>query len=118
MGLRPKLESPDIYSFSDTPWFTSRGGDPEKIMDDIANYAKYHSDWNWLMGVVEEIEDTQYGKYCKNTFPVVTINVICCNIKFHHNREIVICNIIRPTKMEAVHEAVFEFIQWYNKKES
>jgi hypothetical protein len=78
--------------------------------------SKYHSDWNLLMEVVEKIEKTQRSKFSPNTYPVVTINSICCNIKYHGNYVEIITEIIRPSKIEAVYNACFEFIKWYNQQ--
>lgn len=76
---------------------------------------KYHLDWNWLMQVVEKIEKTKRSIWSKNTFPCVTIKSICCNIQFHGNYIEKICDIVRPSKIEAVYTACVEFINWYNK---
>ena len=75
-------------------------------------------DWNWLMEVVEKIENQYRSKFSKNTFPCVSISSICCKISFYGNYEEVITNIIRPTKIEAVYQACLEFIKWYNENKS
>ena len=72
-------------------------------------------DWNWLMEVVEKIENQYRSKFSKNTFPCVSISSICCKISFYGNYEEVITNIVRPTKIEAVYQACLEFIKWYNE---
>lgn len=62
---------------------------------------KYHLSWDWLIPVVEKIEDLNYGfeiigNYCKignNT------NIQCS----------------QPTKIQAVYNACVEFIKWYNE---
>lgn len=123
MGLRPKLESPDVYSFSDSPWFVTRGSDPEKIMDDIANYAKYHSDWNWLMEVVEKIQ--LIPSYDKDRFgTIVKIEGRNCSIKSdnygdkdkNYSKSIYFNGSYSGnTKIEAVHEAVYQFVVWHNQ---
>ena len=75
-------------------------------------------DWNWLMEVVEKIENQYRSKFSKNTFPCVSISSICCKISFYGNYEEVITNIVRPTKIEAVYQACLEFIKWYNENKS
>lgn len=123
MGLRPKLESPDVYSFSDSPWFVTRGNDPEKIMDNIANYAKYHSDWNWLMGCIVKIEMTTiaeiYGEIEEKEISAtisVSIEGNFCQIMSNGAYLNEIVNIDAQTKIEAVHEAVYQFVVWYNQQ--
>ena len=77
---------------------------------------EFHSDWNWLMSVVEKIENQYRSKFSKNTFPCVSISSICCKISFYGNYEEVIANIVRPTKIEAVYDSCIEFIKWYNEQ--
>ena len=61
MGLRPKMEAPDVYTFSDMPWFSIRKNNPEEVMNAIVKYSKYDTDYNWLMGVVDKIESMSYS---------------------------------------------------------
>ena len=67
---------------------------------------KFHSDWNWLMEVVEKIESIKGTQ--------IFINGISCEIMFkgRENRK----NI--NTKIEAVYNACLEFIKWYNEQKS
>ena len=37
MGLEPKMDSPDVYTYSDMPFFSVREDTPEEVMDAIAN---------------------------------------------------------------------------------
>lgn len=101
MGLRPKLESPDLYSFSDSPWFVTRGNDPEKIMDDIANYAKYHSDWNWIMGATI---------MCFKRYDEVTDS----SVFSADNQQFKLNDALLETNIKSLHEAVYQFIVWHN----
>jgi hypothetical protein len=55
MGVKPKMESPDVYYWSDTPFFSVRENNPEKVMRAIVEYSKYHTSWDWLMPVVMKI---------------------------------------------------------------
>ena len=64
---------------------------------------KFHSSWDWLMPVVEKIEDlghgvTIYRKGCQIN------DVHCTNTGFRHN-----------SKIEETYQAVIEFIKWYNE---
>jgi hypothetical protein len=63
----------------------------------------FHSDWNWIMEVVEAIEKIYH-------IQGVEINGNCCLIKtytFHKHRS--------ETKKEAVVQAINKFLIWYNK---
>ena len=80
--------------------------DDNEVPDDdlTINDLKYHSDWNWLMRVVEKIESIKGTQ--------IFINGISCEIMFkgkviskHFN-----------TKIEAVYNACVTFIDWYNKQ--
>lgn len=54
---------------------------------------KYHTSWDWLMPVVEEIDHLEYES----------------------ERLEKIDNAIKTRQIGAVHEAVVEFIEWYNE---
>lgn len=130
MGLRPKLESPDVYSFSDSPYFVTRGSDPEKIMDDIASYAKYHSDWNWLMLCVGKIESLGVSVNIKatwNNFHNCTYTQTSIKMEkgdFGHSKQCfwvhdVVYHSHSDTeikKIDSVHEAVYQFVVWHNQQ--
>ena len=73
---------------------------------------EFHSDWNWLMQVVEKIESLGYNidtmkvnitKYQSSQF---------CGI--YIDGKIIYTNYCE-TKIEAVYNACLEFIKWYNK---
>lgn len=68
MGLRPKMISPDQYSWSDGPTFYTENDTPEKVMDDIVEYAKYHTSWDWLMPVVIKINTMDDFRYSLNIY--------------------------------------------------
>lgn len=89
------------------------GNVPYKL---CAGSLEFHSDWNWLMEVVEKIEKIQRSKWSKNTYPCISISAISCKISFYGNTEEIISNIIRPSKKQAIYDACVEFIKWYNKK--
>ena len=65
---------------------------------------KYHEDWNWLMEVVEKIESLGYR---------IEIVKHICRI-YLSNKETIIISENTP-KIEAVYNAVVEFIKWYNE---
>jgi hypothetical protein len=66
---------------------------------------KYHSDWNWLMSVVEKIEQTNEG--CT----LVIIEDERCHIDNQKGFEI---DSVGHTKIEAVYNAVVRFVSEIN----
>lgn len=85
--------------------------------------AKYHSSWNWLMPVVEKIESININ----NHFPDVEISKDC-TIDLYVNKG-ADCKTIaygwstsadkltNRTKIEAVYDAVIQFIKWHNSNQ-
>lgn len=67
----------------------------------------YHTDWNWLMPVVEKIEALQDGEY---TFEIEGCNATIHNTDYSHNS-----HVAHDNKLDAVYSAVTEFIKWYNQ---
>lgn len=62
---------------------------------------RYSCDWSWLMPVVEKIESIEENMH-------VVINRNMCHVQFvgsTHRCE---------SKIQAVYQAVVEFIKWYN----
>lgn len=75
------------------------------------NLFKYHSDWNWLMEVVEKIESLGFGTSIvggKNGFACVVTNGIENSFVGNHK--------INSTKIQAVYNACVEFIKWHNEQ--
>jgi hypothetical protein len=68
-------------------------------------HLKFHSDWNWIMEVVEKI---QYYK-------ALIISNNHCEIHFMPEDGVRI-NIGRRTTKEAVVQAIWEFLNWYNEQ--
>ncbi len=86
-----------------------------------ANELCFHSDWNWLMEVVEKIENLQYffnsapfiddekGGLTGEYFCIIqykTTNLSHCDYFI----DVTGCS----TKIQAVYNACVEFIKWYN----
>ncbi len=74
--------------------------------DDSMGY-KFHSSFDWLMGVVEKIESLGYS---------IIINENWCIIK--SKRTLYKKERIANIKIEAVYNACVEFIKWYNNQNS
>lgn len=69
------------------------------------SYLKYHYDWNWLMPVVEKIENTIVDNIELST----QIEGSSCVVLGTH----IFCE--SDTKIEATWLAVVKFIKWYNQ---
>lgn len=84
---------------------------PKKESDVQTNFYEdsellYHFDFNWLIEVVEKIENIGsgieiYNNYCKIVYDNETI------VEIEEN-----------SKKEAVYNACVEFINWYNQQEN
>jgi hypothetical protein len=92
-----------IYEFPQFGYIKSNGDWKDTFS---ASELKFHKDWNWLMEVVEKINNTgrfeviiQYG-FCYVTDGDGELTLSC------------------PAKntIYAVYSAVVEFIEWYNKQ--
>lgn len=110
MGLNNKIvHFEKFYSWSDAPFFYTTEDSKEKVVENIAKYSKYHSDWNWLMEVVEKIEDLPNGR-----FKIEIYNTIC-RIYDHEEFDEVV-ELSENTKIEATYKACLEFIKWHNQQ--
>lgn len=69
----------------------------------------YHSDWNWLMEVIEKIESLNYSTEIKSISGLGhTMFFISGGAEVPLSRRLI------KTKFEAVYNACVEFIKWYN----
>lgn len=109
MGLNNKIvHFEKFYSWSDAPFFYTTEDSKEKVVENIAKYSKYHSDWNWLMEVVEKIESLGFETSLdKNGFFVVFTN--------GSNTQ---NGLFIKSKIEAVCNVCVEFIKWYNEQKA
>jgi hypothetical protein len=58
MGVDTQITSiGDIHSWSDSPFYYTTEDSKEKVMENIAEYSKYHTSWDWLMPVVHKIDE-------------------------------------------------------------
>ena len=68
----------------------------------------YNSDWNWLMEVVEKIEN--YNEFTNVLFAPQGCSIDCyTENRFSFSND---CD----TKIEAVYNACVEFVKWYNEQ--
>ena len=69
------------------------------------HYKYYHNCWNWLMPVVYDIESLGYD---------VFINGLECRITDSGQTDLDIISGPAHNKMQAIYNAVIQFITWYN----
>lgn len=79
---------------------------------------KYHSSWDWLMEVVDKIEDTQDGTFRVKILDKGTIiKKMCLKANNKWKRITIVRREINDTttKKDSVYKACVEFIKWYNE---
>lgn len=78
------------------------------VNPNYGSWGKFHSSWDWLMPVVEKIEGIGF-----------TINITTCTVyinNFEDSFKQIIGTSDSYSKIEAVYNAVIEFIKFYNDK--
>lgn len=70
------------------------------------DYLLFHLDWNWLMKVVERINDLNNVLSINENHVYITNNV----------RSEVLVDVVAGDMLEATYNAVIEFINYYNKQ--
>ena len=86
----------------------------------------FHSDWNWLMEVVEKIENlpsrTLQGTYylgnAVKIYKAINTNTHYCEINLvkESGYRIVSIQFNKESKIKSVYDACLEFIKWYNEQ--
>jgi len=82
----------------------------------IGNTLQYHTSWDWLMPVVEKIEEIAIDDdnlTVKEHRYQVDMSYTQCSI-YDHVRDGVIASADMGTKLSSTHRAVIEFIKEYN----
>lgn len=118
--------------------YEKQNGELGRLIETMS--MKFHSDWNWLMKVVEKIEilgsNTIMGRVLYSRF-VIEHNNIILNWSSNNNYQLSIetlpswkngrKNVIskeykriklskEATKIEAIYATCIEFIKWYNQQ--
>jgi hypothetical protein len=84
-----------------------------------AENLKYHSDWNWLMSLVEKIEGLEFQP--KNSICIgfdtfgIEMNQCRCDITHYGDFTSHLLQGLGKNRMESVYNACVEFIKWYNE---
>jgi hypothetical protein len=62
MGIKPAFNSfTNKWGWGNSPWFACSYDTEEEVMDAVAGYAKYDTDWSWIMPVLEKLCRTRIG---------------------------------------------------------
>ena len=74
---------------------------------------EFHSDWNWMMRVVEKIENLQDENNCA----IYNVQIEQCFVEIiiNHTSETIV-EVDSNSKIQAVYNACVEFIKWYNEQ--
>jgi len=130
MGLYDEISldsiAGNIHSWNDAPFFYITEDSKEKVMEGITKYSKYHTSWDWLMPVVEKIEEIAIDDdnlTVKEHRYQVDMSYTQCSI-YDHVRDGgepwnskwdgVTASADMGTKLSSTHRAVIEFIKEYN----
>ena len=115
MNVKVRRDGHDRYSWNDGVFFMVSENSPEKVLEAMAEYVKYDTDWNLLMAVVREISLREVSD--KRLMGVVTIfnlgrTVIQCykNEVLMHTIDCMDVSGTKPT-----FTAICEYIEWYNQ---
>lgn len=96
LSAYPLQEYSYLCSYANSAFICDREDNPSNTVWD---YCKFHSDWNWIMEVVEAIEKLGHIVDIWNNVCVIPHLKKC----------------ISETKKEAVVQAINQFLIWYNK---
>ena len=118
MGLeitKDKVIVPEMFQVEEHPFHLLKWIDDFREVDNLPpnslNNLHFHSDWNWLMEVVEKIESLHVANS-------VVIGGKHCFINIHdkYRNELIYFKSQENTKIEAVYNACLEFIKYYNEQ--
>ncbi len=84
---------------------------------------KFHSDWNWIMEVVEKIDNIFVFEDYSVSMTLETHGLSIITVHYYQpdrTKQKIIKQFtsISKNKKEAVVEAIWEFLQWYNEQKS
>ena len=108
MGGRYETNLP--FAYTKSGWT----GTPANSIDQIvqSHTFRYNSSWNWIMPVIEKIEENYYteiiGTNTKND------NSYVMNI-FDYNGKFILDPHSHSSKLELIFITVVDFIKWYNQ---
>lgn len=96
LSAYPLQEYSYLCSYANSAFICDREDNPSNTVWD---YCKFHSDWNWIMEVVNAIK-IKIGN-------PTTVTIACFNGDIN--------KALMTAKKEAVVQAINQFLIWYNK---
>lgn len=100
------------FTYTKSGWVNTPANSSRQIAQDYD--LKYHSDFNWLMPVVEKIEKLKFEIHIYSHYNWKEPNrVVICDW-----RDNIIINNSSDHKIEGLFKSIIEFIKWYNIKQS
>lgn len=104
MGLKPQNSNDDRYFDTPDRYYKYDVGEYRISNTCSPENMQYHKSWDWLMPVVEKIEQTKMAS--------ITIHAKnLAHISFNYRTDI----FFNGSLIENTYDAVIEFIKWYNK---
>jgi hypothetical protein len=81
---------------------------------------QYHFSWDWLMPVIEKIEDLDFNERVSHTYSIeITGNgTTAYKNLYSDNDHIISRHNIHNNRLRCTWLVVIDFIQWYNEKNS
>lgn len=101
------MKSGDSHKYPLSPWIQSNG-----------NNLEYHSNWSWIMPVIEKIESDSHCNFSISS-QIEYIDddskvIIHQDIAVYYDVECIVDLTSKSTKIEALWLAIIQFIKWYN----
>jgi hypothetical protein len=96
MGIKPTKGVSHKWHYSDSPYISINSDRYEEVVNAITDYAKYNSSWDWLMPVVEKMNNVP--EWDEWSIGDLSICLVSASIVDTYNE-------------------VVRFIKWYNKQE-
>jgi len=101
MELEPIKVSADFYALQKNHVHIT-GKNPEIVISGFSEFAKYNTDFNWLMEVVDKILNT--------SLPLTMENII------NQKRIEIFKNVSLFSSIDKIYIVCIEFIKWYNEQ--
>lgn len=102
MGIEPKSVIPSIFFWNDAPYYYTSEDTYDKVMNNIIEYVKYSSSFDWLMPVLEKIITTGH----KWEIGVIEKRYYCKINEFDIS--------YGDTVIDAIYIAIVNFIKFHN----
>lgn len=101
-----------IWSWDNENFYITKGATPNNETNYNIKRLKFDYDWNWLMEVVEKIEELEGFIVHINSFSTSYVYLkVECNRRFFHHKKY----FSKGGKIEATYIACVEFVKWYNQ---